>query len=561
MTALLPLLTVIVPAAAAVLVWLVPARFGRLLAGLALAVVAVAAVALAASFYLTPGAGFRHVDVWPWFPDWGIAIRIGVDGLAAALLALSGLIGVVAWVSSATITTRVTAYHSLLLLLMAGANGVFITTDWVCFYICWEVMLIPMFLLIAVWGGEQRRYAATKFFVMTMGGSVLMLVVILGLYFRTPAAGLTVRIDPAVVAAQAVENRLHGLPLIHATVPAAMCGEEGEGAVDIVQVTVPRSFDMLHHALLWQHWTKTTLLGVPLATSGFLLLFLAFAIKVPVIPFHTWLPHAHVQAPTAISVILAGILLKLGVFGFLRIAWPIFPTAAISLGPVLAGLALVCILGAAWIALMQRDLKRLVAYSSISHMGFCLLGTVAATPAAMTGAAVQAVTHGLGSAMLFLLVGVVYDRVHHRRVDGFGGLATPMPYYAGMFLFAALGAAGLPGLAGFIGEFLTVLGTVQSNAATWSGASADLFRWFGFAAAGSVVLSAAYLLWVYQRMFTGPVAAEHRNLPDLTAREWLALAPCALLTLAIGVYPALVTRVVGPSCELLAHHLAWIAAR
>jgi NADH-quinone oxidoreductase subunit M len=381
----------------------------------------------------------------------------------------------------------------------------------------------------------------------------------LALYFRTPAAGLTVRVDPAVVAAQGIDGRLHGLRVDTVQVPVSDHGETI--LISTQQVTVPRSFDMLHHALLWEHWTKVSLLGAPLAVVGFAFLFLAFAIKVPIVPLHTWLPHAHVQAPTAISVILAGILLKLGVFGFLRIAWPIFPTVAMEWGWVLGVLALVNILAGAWIALMQRDLKRLVAYASVSHMGFCLLGVVAATPLAITGSAVQAVTHGLGSAMLFLLVGVIYDRVHHRRVDGFGGLATPMPRYAGLFLFAALAAAGLPGLAGFVGEVMTILGAVQSNAGTWAGHGADAFRWFGILAAGSVILSAAYLLWAYQRMFTGPVSEEHRSLPDLTVREWSALAPCAVLTLAIGVYPSLVTRVVGPGCELLAAHLAWISAR
>ncbi|MCK6487693.1 MAG: NADH-quinone oxidoreductase subunit M [Planctomycetes bacterium] len=547
------------PLVGALLLWLPPPRASwaagllpRAVALLAMLVSAVAAFALAAGFYATPGADLRGELLLPWYPAWGMALHLGVDGVAASLLALSGLIGVVAVLASAGISNRVRAYHSLLLLLMAGTNGVFATLDWVSFYIAWEVMLIPMFLLIAIWGGEQRRYAALKFLLYTMAGSVLMLVLMLGMHFRTPAEGVRVQVDPAQVEAQArPDGTLYGLR-VEQVAPA--------GQPLRYEAVVPRSFDLLHHSLLWNHWRGVALGSWALAGVGFLVLYLAFAVKVPVIPFHTWLPHAHVQAPTAISVILAGILLKLGVYGFYRLAWPLFPAVALDWGFVLGVLGVVNILAAAWIALMQDDLKRLVAYSSVSHMGFCLLGLAAATPAAISGSLVQAVTHGLGSAMLFLLVGVIYDRVHHRRVNGFGGLAGPMPRYAGMFLFACLGAAGLPGLAGFVGEVLVVLGCAQSPAAAWAGHGADAFRWLAVAAAAGVIMTAAYLLWMYKRVFTGPVRHdEHRALPDLSAREWATLAPLAVLTLAIGVYPALVTRLVAPGAELLARHLAWVA--
>lgn len=552
------LTALLAPLAGAALLWLPPpawagGRAARLVAGLAMAVSALAGVLVAAGFWLHPGADIRCEVLLPWFPDWGIALHLGVDGPAAALLALSGLIGLIAVPASMPVTSRLRAYHTLLLLLMAGTNAVFAALDWVLFYIAWEVMLIPMFLLIAIWGGEQRRYAAVKFLLYTMAGSVLMLVLMLGMYFRTPAEGVRVAVDEAQVAAQArPDGTLHGL-----RVEPGIVG----GAVDAVpSVLVPRSFDLLHQALLWREWRTARLGAWSVAGIGFIILFVAFAVKVPVIPLHTWLPHAHVQAPTAISVILAGILLKLGVFGFYRLAWPFFPTVALDWGVLLGVLGVVNILVAAWIALMQDDLKRLVAYSSVSHMGFCLLGLAAATPAAMSGALVQAVTHGLGSAMLFLLVGVIYDRVHHRRVAGFGGLAGPMPRYAGVFLFAALAAAGLPGLAGFVGEVLVVLGCAQSPVGLWAGQGVDAFRWLAVAAAAGVIITAAYLLWMYKRVFTGPVRHdEHRSLTDLSPREWACLAPLALLTLVVGVYPALVTRVVGPSADLLARHLAWVA--
>lgn len=547
------------PLVGALLLWLPPPRSAwaegllpRALALVAMLVSTSAATALACDFWSRPGADLRGELVLPWYPAWGMALHLGVDGVAVSLLVLSGLIGVVAVLASAGIASRVRAYHSLLLLLMAGTNGVFATLDWVSFYIAWEVMLIPMFLLIAIWGGEQRRYAALKFLLYTMAGSVLMLVLMLGMHFRTPAEGVRVQVDPAQVEAQArPDGTLHGLR-IEQVAPA--------GQPLRYETVVPRSFDLLHHALLWQQWREARLGPWALAGVGFLVLFLAFAVKVPVIPFHTWLPHAHVQAPTAISVILAGILLKLGVYGFYRLAWPLFPGVALDWGVVLGVLGVVNILAAAWIALMQADLKRLVAYSSVSHMGFCLLGLAAATPAAIGGSLVQAVTHGLGSAMLFLLVGVIYDRAHHRRVEGFGGLARPMPRYAGMFLFACLAAAGLPGLAGFVGEVMVVLGCAQSPAAAWAGQGADAFRWLAVAAAAGVIMTAAYLLWMYKRVFTGPVRHdEHRSLPDLSVREWATLAPLAALTLAIGVYPALVTRLVAPGAELLARHLAWVA--
>jgi len=550
------------PIVGALAIWLLPETKARSVAFIASIACLIVGGGVFADTLIHPGAHLRfEIDI-PLISAWGLSYHLGADGLSAAMLALTGLIEVIAVIASHGIRERRRGYFSLLLLLYAGTNGVFIALDSVLFYVAWELMLVPMYVLIGVWGGDQRRYAAMKFVVFTLAGSVLMLVVILALWAKTPVTGTLASVRAEQVMAQGHQAsdgqwRLHGLRLID-TQPGTQATKTG--IPEHPAVLVPRDFNILHHQLLWKRWAKETLLGVSFATLGFWFLFAAFAVKVPIIGLHTWLPHAHVQAPTAISVILAALLLKLGVYGFLRLSYGIFPTAALDAGVIMAVLGTVAILYAGWVALMQRDLKRLVAYSSVSHMGYCVLGLAALTAASVNGAVVQMVTHGVGSAMLFLLVGVIYDRAHHRRVDGFGGLAKPMPIYAGLALFAALASAGLPGLSGFVGEVLVVLGAVQSDASRFAGHGSDVIRILGLISCLGVIITAAYLLWMVRRVFFGPVTVkEYETLPDVNATELWCLVPLVVLTVVIGVWPQPLIASIAPSADEFVKQLIWVA--
>ena len=330
-----------------------------------------------------------------------------------------------------------------------------------------------------------------------------------------------------------------------------------QGVAKEFTVKVPRDFDLLHWRLLWKHWTTQSFLGMNLAVFAFLFFFLAFAVKVPVFPLHTWLPHAHVQAPTAVSVVLAGVLLKLGVYGFLRIAWPLFPTVAAALGGWVGLLGVIAIVWAALAALGQKDLKRLVAYSSVSHMGFCLLGLAALTVSGITGSMFQKVSHGIGAALLFLLVGVLYDRAHHRRVDGFGGLATTMPAFTAVLMLSAFSSIGLPSMSGFVGELSVILGSLSSHAGVAAGWGPDAFKWMGIVAATGVILSAAYLLWTVQRVAFGPLRHEEQGkYPDLTLREKFSLYPLVALTLLFGIWPHPLIAALSPWAHSLSVHVA-----
>jgi NADH-quinone oxidoreductase subunit M len=536
---------VLAPLAGAALVWLLPRGLAR---GVALVASAVPAALGAVALFLfknAPGADYRWGEYAVWNADWGVAWNLGIDGLGAALLALSGLIGLIATISAWNEDRHPRAYHACVLLLLCGIDLVFATHDLLLFYIGWELVLVPMWLLIGIWGGAQRRYAALKFFIVTLAGSVLMLAAILGMWVRTPAGGRVVAVPQAEIAAYSTDGgaTVHGLAVQRGLDPDAKA-----------TVVVPRGFDLRHLKLQWQSWEDERFAGLSLAAFAFVAFALAFAVKVPLLPLHTWLPHAHVQAPTAISVILAGVLLKLGVYGFARIAWPLFPVQAQAWAPTLAGIGTAGILWAAWVALAQNDLKRLVAYSSVSHMGYCLLGLACGSVTGITGGLVQAITHGIGSALLFLLVGVIYDRAHHRRIDGFGGLAGPMPLYAAVLLVGCLAAAGLPGLAGFPGELLAVLGAFAA------GRDADGGWWYqGLAvlACLAVILSAAYLLLVVKRVAYGPIRdPEHTNYPDLTLRELCAIAPLVCLTVALGLVPQPLISALRPAAEALAAHMA-----
>lgn len=515
---------------------LLPGRGARWFALLGALVPLAVGLAALGDFARNPGADFRMLESVPWSAALGASWTVGVDGIGAAMLALSGLVTAIATISAWKEARHPRAYHALVMLLLAAMNGVFVTLDLLVFYVCWEVMLVPMLALIGVWGGEQRRYAALKFFVYTLAGSVLMLAMLIALWNRTPAGGRVVAVQQVEVVAHSHDGgaTLHGLKV--------EARDDGTRTV-----TVPRGFDIRHLQLQWRWWQSEHILGVSLAAFGFVAVLLACLVKVPAVPLHTWLPHAHVQAPTAISVLLAGILLKLGVYGLYRIGWPLFPVQAQQWGLAIGVIGLIGILWAAWVALGQRDLKRLVAYSSVSHMGWCLLGLAGLTAAGATGGMVQAVTHGLGSSLLFLLVGVVYDRAHHRDVDGFGGLAKPMPRYGWILLIACLAGAGLPGLAGFVGEAMALFGTFSAGGP---------FPWLGALAALSVVLSAAYMLWMLKRVAYGPLRhPEHAAYPDLDARELAATVPLVALILLVGIWPSPLADALRPSCEALVTHV------
>lgn len=416
--------------------------------------------------------GMQFVEgPFTWIASYHIQYCLGIDGLAAPMVFLTPLISTICIIASWNIDKQVKGYFSLFLLLETGMMGVFVALDFFLFYIFWEVMLLPMYFLIGVWGGPRREYAAIKFFLYTLVGSVLMLLVMIALYLYS----------------------------------------EGN------------TFNILALANQSIHLGPMKLHGFRVACWLFLMI--GFAIKVPVFPFHTWLPDAHVEAPTAISVILAGILLKMGTYGMLRFCYPIYPDITFELAKWIAIFGMINIVYGALCAMAQKDFKRLIAYSSISHMGFCLLGMASFTEAGINGAVLQMFNHGTITAQLFLIVGVIYDRAHHRDLDGFGGLAKIMPRYATWTAVAFFAALGLPGLSGFISEALVFLGSFN----TWP--------WYTVISATGVVLTAAYMLWTYQRVFLGTPDPKYARLPEITARETLTLAPLALIVLVLGIYP------------------------
>ena len=419
-----------------------------------------------------PGeAGFQFSEQITWLPSLGATYHLGADGVSVLLALLTTVLTPIVVIGAwSAVEKREREFYAMLLALEAGMLGTFFALDLLLFYVFWEAMLIPMYLLIGVWGGPRRVYAAIKFFIYTMAGSVLMLVAILWLYFHNRA--------------------LTGVPTF---------------ALDAF------------YALPLQPVEQTWL---------FLAFAFAFAIKVPMFPLHTWLPDAHVEAPTAGSVILAAVLLKMGTFGYVRFAMPLFPSASAAFTPWIVGLSLVGIIYGALVAMVQPDLKKLVAYSSVSHLGFCMLGLYALNPQGMAGGMMTMLNHGVSTGALFLLVGIVYERRHTRMITDFGGLWKPMPVYAAVFLVVTLSSIGLPGTNGFVGEFLVLLGAFRTNP-VWA-----------IIAGSGVILSALYMLWMYQRVFFGPVThAENETLTDLTARERLVFAPLLLLIFWMGVYP------------------------
>ncbi len=438
-------------------------------------------------------AADQFVEHVPWLAGGKISYSLGCDGVSLLLVLLTTFFGpLVAWSTWRAIDERVREAMAFLLLLQTAMLGTFLARDMLLFYVFWEAMLIPMALLIGIWGGERRIYAAVKFFIYTMVGSVFMLVTILYCYHLAGSMALA----------------------------------------DFQQLALgPRE----------QLWL-------------FLAFTLAFAIKVPIFPFHTWLPDAHVEAPTAGSVVLAGILLKMGTYGLLRFSIPLFPDAALRLAPWLAALAVVGIIYGALVALVQRDVKKLVAYSSVSHLGFVVLGLFSLTVTGAVGGVYQMLGHGLSTGALFLLVGVIYERRHTRRIADFGGLAHAMPAYAAVFMFATLASIGLPGLSGFTGEFLILFGSFGSTLLHHA-------RLLTVLAATGVVLGAFYMLWMYQRVFLGKLSREeNRGLPDLTPREWGVLLPILVMIVLLGVHPAPLVERMQPSVERLLAPVTAIAA-
>ena len=414
---------------------------------------------------------WQFVERLPWIPSIGAEYFLGVDGFSVLLILLTTLMGVIAVLSSwNAIQMRVKEYYIFLLMLQTGMIGAFVSLDFLLFFLFWEVMLVPMYFLIGIWGSDNRLYSAIKFFLFTLIGSVVMLLGILAVYFYNHSV-------------------------------------TGVYTFDITQFhTLDIPFDM-------QWWI-------------FLAFFLGFAVKVPMFPFHTWLPDAHTDAPTAGSVILAAVLLKMGTYGFIRFSLPILPEATIAFVPLVAALSIIGIVYGALVAMAQRDWKRLVAYSSVSHMGMVMLGMFALTPVGVTGSIVQQLNHGISTGALFLLVGVVYERRHTRLIAEYGGLSKVMPVYAAVFLIMTMSSIGLPTLNGFIGEILILQGVFVVN------------KMWAFVAASGIVLGAAYMLWLYQRTMFGTVTnPKNENLPDLSMREFVTFVPLLLLAVWIGLYP------------------------
>ena len=425
-------------------------------------------------------AAWQAVFDVPWIPAWGVRFALGIDGIAMMMILLTTFIMVLAVAGSWTgVRTRTHGYYALMLLLTAGMLGVFMSLDLFLFYVMWEVMLVPMYFIVGIWGGERRIYASVKFFIYTMVGSLLMLVAII--YLGLAAA------DPRT-----------GVPNF--------------------------SYDYI---------MQTVQVGPTAALWLFGAFFLVFAVKVPMFPFHTWLPDAHVEAPTAGSVVLAGIMLKLGTFGFIRLAVPLFPDAALhpTVRAVILGLAVVGIVYGALVSLVQPDFKKLVAYSSVSHLGFVMLGIFALTVESVQGALMVMINHGISTGALFFLIGMIYERRHTRMIDSYGGIARAVPLFAALLTLVSLSSIGLPGTNGFIGEFLVLVGAFRTHPV------------LAVISATAVIFAAAYLLWAIQRiLFNALDKPENMHIPDLNRRELALMTPLVVCIIWLGVYPTPVLR-------------------
>jgi len=475
------------PLFAALVVLLAPARLAKRIALVGALIEFFLSVPLWWMFQ-SGTAAMQFAVVHPWIPNWGIMYRLGVDGISLFMVLLTTFTIPLAVLGSWNyIKERERPYYALLLVLTTGMLGVFLALDLFVFYVFWEIMLIPMYFIIGVWGGQRRLYAAIKFFLFTFVGSLLMLVAILVLYYTVGNATGTYSF--------AYDHLLAHI-----------------GVAD-----------------QWAFW----LFGA---------FFLAFAIKVPMFPFHTWLPDAHVEAPTAGSVILAGVLLKMGAYGFLRLAIPLFPDAAARFAPWIGALAVVGIIYGALVALVQPDMKKLVAYSSVSHLGFVMLGIAAFTTTSVVGAVYQMLNHGISTGALFFMVGMLYERRHTRRIEDFGGLKAVMPWFSAAFLMIGLSSIAVPGFNGFVGEFLILIGSWPFSP------TLTVLATLG------VILAAGYILWMIQRVFYGEVRhKENEGLRDLSLREAVVLVPLIILALVMGLASPLFTRSIEPTVSVLVH--------
>lgn len=480
---------VLLPVVGAVVVLLTPRGRGELHLplGVALSVLPLG-LALYVFTVFEPQAGMQLTELTSWYEPWGIAWNLGIDGISMPMVVLTTILVPVSLGASVKLTTRTKEFVAYILLLEAGMIGVFVSLDLFLFFVFFEAILIPMYFIIGIWGSERRVYAAMKFFIYTAAGSALML------------AG--------IIALAVLHNEQAGVP----------------------------SFAL------------ADLSGLDLSVGAERWLFaafaLAFAIKVPLFPLHTWLPDAHTEAPTAGSILLAGVMLKLGTYGLLRFNLQLFPEASVDAVWIMGILAVIGIVYGAVVAIVQPDLKKLVAYSSVSHLGFIVLGTFALTSGGLQGAVIQNVNHGLTTGALFLLVGMIYERRHTKQISEFGGLQKVMPIFAGFFLFMIFASIGLPGLNGFVGEFLVLIGSFTTLPA------------LAVIAATGVILAAIYLLWAYERVFTGvPDKEENKALSDLSVREVSLLAPLAALVLLLGLYPNILLDKIAPSTEAVLDHI------
>lgn len=545
---------IIVPLIAMIVVLALPKQFANLYRLVAVGATGVQLLIclLVCKAFLTgdQDSGFQLVERFDWisfslgdFGHFSSTYYLGVDGLSVGMVLLSGIVMFFGAIASWNITKQSKGYFALYLLLSSTVVGCFIALDMLLFYLFFEFMLLPMFFLIGIWGGVRREYASIKFFLYTLAGSIFILLVMIGLYIST--------IDPSATAVKI--GLIESNTLVTDAVILQVQELLARGMIKSEYLV--HTFDMVAMAdmkniipqsLFSPLVTNELMFGLPAREIAFLAVFIGFAIKLPAVPVHTWLPDAHVEAPTAVSVVLAGVLLKIGGYGLLRIAYSIFPNEANEYAYMVAFLGVVAIIYGAYNALAMKDLKKLIAYSSVSHMGYVLLGIASATVEGVTGAVYQMFSHGIISSMLFLVVGVIYDRTHDRTIENYRGLASKMPMYTAVVTLSFFASLGLPGFSGFIAEIFVFLGAFSSESA-----NGLVPNWLVIVALIGLVIGAAYYLWTLQRMFFGNFWVKNKeveaSLTDLNTREYIMLIPLAALALIYGLFPNLLLDFISPT--------------